>query len=170
MKHYTMSAALAVALTLTSALTPVYAQGYDNRYDNNQNQYYNNSQQIPNIDTTRSVSDNSQVNFVTGGIGDDERQVIEASRNDYNVHVTSSSMNGAFVEDTQVSIRNKAGDEVLNVNAGPLLYVKLAPGTYTLEATHGDEMKKQRLVIGKKTRDAKVHLGWKVPATVSGDE
>ena len=153
MKTLTLTTALVAAMLASSALTPAFAQS---------------SREIPSIDTTRSVSDASNVNFVTGGIGDDERQAIEATAASYNVHITSSSTNGAFVEDTQVIIRNKAGDEVLNANAGPLLYVQLPAGTYSIEATHGDQTQKKRLIVGKKT-SAKVHLGWKVPATVTDD-
>jgi hypothetical protein len=116
--------------------------------------------------TVTDGSGATTVNYVTGGIGDDERQAIEASKGDYNLHVTSASGNGAFVEDTQVVIKDKAGTEVLNVTAGPLLYVKLPTGSYTLEATHGSDSQTKKFVIGKKpTRD--LHLSWKVPALVT---
>lgn len=145
------SAAIAAMLTLSSALTPAFAQP---------------SRDIPTIDTTRQVSENA-VNFVTGGIGDDERQVIEAAYGDYNVHIMFASPNGAFVEDNQTIIRDKSGAEVLNVNAGPLLYAKLPVGAYTVEAKHNDEVKTQKLNVTKKTKDGKVHFTWKVPATTA---
>lgn len=155
--------ALAALLAATS-LTPAVAQNPD------PNAYYRApAREIPMIDTSRQYNQGDEVNFVTGGIGDDERQAIEAAKASYNVHVTNASTNGAFVEDTQVVIRKKDGTEVLSVEAGPLLYVQLPAGSYTLEATHGDETRKKNIVIGKKTRSANVHLGWKVPALVSGE-
>lgn len=115
-----------------------------------------------------SLSENTaSVNYVTGGIGDDERAAIEAARKNYNVHVTSASVSGAFVEDAKVVITDKDGTSLLDVKAGPLLYVQLPAGTYTLKATHGEQVKTQKIVITKKKPNATVHLGWKIPAVVT---
>ena len=154
MKNFAMTTAL-VAVLSVSAL-PAFAQD---------------AQQIPTIAADQNAQDTATVNFVTGGIGDDERQAIESSRASYNTFITSSSVDGAFVENTQVVIHKKGGAEVLNVAAGPLLYVQLAPGTYVLDASHGGETKHQTITIGgKKAKSSTVHLSWKVPATVAGDQ
>ena len=121
---------------------------------------------IPLIATQNPVESSPDVNYVTGGIGDDERSSIEASKADYNLHVMSASVNGAFVGDARVVI-SSGGKELLNVVSGPLLYAKLPAGKYTLVATHGTQTKQQDFTIGGKTSSANVHLGWKVDATVT---
>jgi hypothetical protein len=154
MKNYLYGTALVAVLALTTHITPAFAQDDEVVAPKH-------SREIPMIDTSRTHHEEEDVKFVTGGIGEDERTEIEAARGEYNVHVTSARLDGAFVEDTRVIIRNKAGEEVLDVDAGPLLYVQLAPGSYTVEATHNDIIKKRNLTIGKKTKDARVHFGWK---------
>ena len=125
---------------------------------------------IPLIETRNPVESSPDVNYVTGGIGDDERSSIEASKGDYNVHVMSASANGAFVGDARVVISAKNGNEMkelLNVVAGPLLYIKLPVGNYVLDASLGEQKKHQAFTIGKPDATANVHLGWNVDATVS---
>ncbi len=155
-------AACAAAFVLTSALTPAHAQVKEAPAPTQAQ-----AKEIPTIETGRTIRTASQVNFVTGGIGDDERQLIEAAYGDYNVHITSASVSGAFVEDTQVVIRNAAGAEELHVEAGPLLYVQLPVGRYTVEATHGAEVQKRKLTVAKNTKAGRVHFGWKVPEVLA---
>jgi hypothetical protein len=121
---------------------------------------------IPLIETDNPVERCPDVNYVTGGIGDDERTSIESAKGDYNLHVMSASTGGAFVGDARVVISSN-GKEMLNVVAGPLLYVKLPAGKYALDASLGEQKKHQDFTIGGKTPSANVHLGWKVDATVT---
>ncbi len=121
---------------------------------------------IPMIETQNPVESSPDVNYVTGGIGDDERSSIESAKGDYNLHVMSASINGAFVGDARVVV-STGGKEMLNVVAGPLLYAKLPAGNYSLEATLGEQKKHQDFTISEKQNSANVHLAWKVDATRS---
>jgi hypothetical protein len=128
------------------------------------------AREIPMIETSNESFSHADVTFVTGGIGDDELQAIEASKADYNLHVMSASSSGAFVGDSRVVITRKVGketEEMLSVVAGPILYVRLPAGSYILEAKLGDQTKKQNFTVTKKGVAARVHLGWKVAATSS---
>lgn len=119
---------------------------------------------IPLIEMGEATSSSADVTFVTGGIGDDERAAIEAAKEDYNLHITSASISGAFVGEAHVVIsrvNGKEAEEVLNAAAGPLLYVHLPVGTYTLDASLGEQHKSQKITITKKTKAVKVGLGWK---------
>ena len=125
---------------------------------------------IPLIETQNPVESSPDINYVTGGIGEDEKASIEAAKGDYNLHVMSASTSGAFVGDARVIISTKSGSEtkeMLNVVAGPLLYVKLPAGSYALDASLGEQKKHQDFTIGGKQPAANVHLGWKVTATRS---
>lgn len=131
---------------------------------------------VPNNGRLIQVEDNSvrvqhqgEVAFVTGGIGDEERAEIEAMKGDYNFYVQNASKNGAYVEDAQVVITNKAGEVVLETDAAPILYACLPVGRYQLKAQLGEQTLSQKFTItGKKP--AHVHLGWNVAANVSGDD
>lgn len=112
-------------------------------------------------DTTPPIEPKASVNFVTGGVGEDERAAIEAAKADYNVHITSARNDGAFVDDAYVTITTKAGEEVLEAMIGPLLYVQLPAGSYVLEATARDQKKTHNFTITSAKKTANIHLTWK---------
>ena len=125
---------------------------------------------IPLIQNKQPTEVAPDVTYVTGGIGDDELASIKASKAEYNTYVLSASTNGAFVGDAKVTIKDKSGKVMLDTVAGPILYVKLPAGSYTLDATLGQQSKRQAFTIGgKKGGTANIHLGWKVNATLSGE-
>ncbi len=120
--------------------------------------------EIPMIDMGSSLLFGSDTNYVTGGVGEDERSEIEGARANYNVHILHARQDGAFVEDTQTTIRRKNGKEwveVLSVEAGPLLYIVLPEGSYEVEATRHGVTKKQKMVIGKNTKSRDLSFAWK---------
>ncbi len=151
---------------------PVFVPGKADRIPADAKIGHNNAhaREIPLIETHNATVVGPDVTYVTGGIGQDEKDAIEASKADYNLYVMSASVDGAFVGDAHVDITQKNGNAVttvLSVVAGPLLYVKLPAGTYTLSASLGDQGKTQTFTIGKKATTENIHLGWKVPATVT---
>ena len=123
------------------------------------------AKEIPLIDDDYEGKSSDDVSYVTGGIGKDEREAIEASKADYNLYVMSANIDGAFVGDTHVVITRKQGnevEEVLNVDSGPLLYVRLPAGSYTLIATLGEQTKEQKLVVNAQGKPSTVRLSWKL--------
>ena len=100
------------------------------------------------------------VEYVTGGIGDEERTAIEAVKNNYNLHVTSAGADGAYVGNTHLSILDSANTSILESDTGPLFYAKLADGTYTVEGSHNNQTKSQKIKIsGNKSQT--VTFSWK---------
>lgn len=109
------------------------------------------------------VQSQNGATFITGGVGDEERSAMESVKGQYNLTVMSAAVNGAFAGEAQVAISNHSGEEIINVMAGPLLYVNLPAGTYKLVATNpnrGDQVRSQSFTVGKGKR-ANVHLSWK---------
>src|SRR5262249_5542328 len=98
------------------------------------------------------------VRYITGGIGDEEREALDAVKKDYNLHVTSTNKDGEFNGDTQIVILGKGGEKLVDVVAGPLFYAQLPAGHYTLQAVNGGVQKQQKVTIGGK--DARVYLRW----------
>lgn len=99
------------------------------------------------------------VTYVTGGIGSDERTALEAQKRQYNFTMLSANTKGELTGDTQVIIRDSAGNEVLNTTAGPLLFANLPDGTYTLEATNEGQVKTQKIFV-RGGKQSHVHLSW----------
>jgi len=100
------------------------------------------------------------ITFVTGGIGDEERDALKAVEHEYNLHVMSAGVSGAFVGDTNLTIRTRQGEELLTTDAGPIFYALLPPGRYVVEAEHGGQIRKQAISIGRGTAEH-VHFSWK---------
>lgn len=101
------------------------------------------------------------INYVTGGIGDEERKSLQAVKNDYNLRIVSSSAFGAFEGDTHILIRNAKGAEVLNVpDAGPIFLAKLPVGVYSVVAANEGQLKRQKISING-SEPARVHFSWK---------
>jgi len=100
------------------------------------------------------------VTYLTGGIGEEERNQIQMSKKDYNLYIMSSSKDGAFTGATQLSITDIHGANVLTVaDAGPLFLAKLPPGTYTINAAAQGETKKQKITVGSKGA-ATINFNW----------
>ena len=149
LKSILLATALSVAIS-----APVYAAKYR-------------STEIPLIETETPAKLDVDVKYVTGGVGEDERAELEAAKADYNVHILNARKSGEYVEDTQTVISRKNGKDyapLLDVNAGPLLYVELAPGSYIAESTRYGETKKKAFVIkAKATKSTDFGFYWPSP-------
>src|ERR1700741_3281696 len=83
------------------------------------------------------------VTYLTGGIGDEERDAMKTVKSDYNLSLMSASKAGEFVGDTQVRILDREGNVVVNTYAGPLFYAQLPPGRYTVQAISEGQSRSQ---------------------------
>ncbi|VVN16981.1 hypothetical protein PS662_04151 [Pseudomonas fluorescens] len=84
--------------------------------------------------------DQNGVAYLSGGIGEDEAKAIQQATG-YNLHMTFSvGAEGKYVPDVDVIIQKAQGQTVLTLSqAGPLVYVQLPPGKYTVIATRNGE-------------------------------
>lgn len=102
------------------------------------------------------------ITYISGGIGSDETDAIEAVKESYNLRVTSADKTGHFRGDTEVVIRDMKQNVLLDVmTQGPLFYALLPNGRYIVEGISEDQSRKQtiRIASGKATR---VHFSWPV--------
>jgi hypothetical protein len=102
--------------------------------------------QLPQVKTQGVVS------YVSGGVGDDEEAAIRSAAKEYGVlleftEVERGTSHGRWTADVGISI--KAGNEVvLNARAdGPLMLVKLKPGSYVAEADRQGAKLTKRLEV-----------------------
>lgn len=89
------------------------------------------------------------VAYLSGGIGQDESKAIQQTTG-YNLHMTFSvgSLN-EYIPDVTLVIEKTKGQPVLTLdNAGPLVYVQLPAGKYTVTATRNGEVRHDVADIG----------------------
>lgn len=93
--------------------------------------------------------DQSGVTYLSGGIGEDEAKAIQQATG-YNLHMTFSiGPEGKYVPDVDVVVQKAQGQTVLTLNqAGPLVYVQLPPGKYTVVATRNGEERRDTAEVG----------------------
>jgi len=96
------------------------------------------------------------VTFISGGIGGEERDVLQAVRADYNLALLFSMQGtGEYFSDVTVSISDAKHQTVLDtVSDGPMLFAKLKPGRYRVSADHEGQVIDKNLTVDGKHRSA----------------
>ncbi|WP_454833694.1 carboxypeptidase regulatory-like domain-containing protein [Pseudomonas lini] len=89
------------------------------------------------------------ITYLSGGIGEDEARAIQQAQG-YNLHMTFSiGAEGKYVPDVNLVIQKDPGQPVLTLSeAGPLVYVQLPPGKYTVVATRNGEERRDTADVG----------------------
>jgi hypothetical protein len=141
----TLKHALRAAL-FTAALTPLLAHA-----------------QMPPAQTAGGVT------YVTGGIGSDEVASMQAEAKNYSVMIEfveleAGSQHGNWTADVSVDV--KYGNQTLTSIAvtGPLLLLRLAPGRYSLDATHGDVKLNKVIEIKPNAKPSRERFVWMAAA------
>lgn len=95
----------------------------------------------------------SGITYLSGGVGEDESKAIQQAQG-YNLHMTFSiGPENRYVPDVDVVIQNAPGGQtVLTLSqAGPLVYVQLPAGKYTVVATRNGEARHDTTDVGSGT-------------------
>lgn len=83
-----------------------------------------------------AAPDAGEYPVLSGGIGLDERQSMEAAARDYNLKLAFAAPNGEYFTNVQVAIASSGGKKVYEgTSDGPWFFIKLPPGRYTVAAT-----------------------------------
>lgn len=111
-------------------------------------------------ESTSVVEKQSQnaVTFITGGVGDEERDYFKQVRDQYSLHIMNSSKNGEFTGDSTLTIYNREGNAIVTSDIGPLTYVDLPPATYTLTVENNGAVQKKYVKITRKSSN--IHFVW----------
>lgn len=73
--------------------------------------------------------------YITGGVGDEERDELKELESSYNTRVLMIAAHGEFMSEITLRILDKGGKEILRVeSAGPIFLANLPNGAYTVEA------------------------------------
>ncbi|CAN7288413.1 carboxypeptidase regulatory-like domain-containing protein [Pseudomonas brassicacearum] len=89
------------------------------------------------------------ITYLSGGIGEDEARAIGQAQG-YNLHMTFAvGPENKYIPDVEVVIQNASGQTLLTLTeAGPLVYVQLPPGKYSVVATRKGEARRDTAEIG----------------------
>lgn len=138
LKHHTMLAIVALA-AFSSA--PVWAD-----------------------DDVLEIQQQGDISYVSGGIGQDESDALQATQRNYNLHVMNADKSGHFSGDTRIVISDSQHNPLLDATSGPLFYANLPKGKYIVEGFAGNQSKKQVVTIAK-GNPVRVHFTWLQDAT-----
>ncbi|CAH0184503.1 carboxypeptidase regulatory-like domain-containing protein [Pseudomonas brassicacearum] len=89
------------------------------------------------------------ITYLSGGIGEDEARAIGQAQG-YNLHMTFAvGPENKYIPDVKVVIQNASEQTLLTLSdAGPLVYVQLPPGKYTVVATRNGEERRDTAEVG----------------------
>ncbi|MBI3001436.1 MAG: carboxypeptidase regulatory-like domain-containing protein [Deltaproteobacteria bacterium] len=74
--------------------------------------------------------------FMSGGIGADERQIMEESGKSYNLKLSFAEKSGQYLSGVEVVIADEKGKEIARTTVhGPWFYIQLPAGKYSIRAT-----------------------------------
>jgi hypothetical protein len=101
-----------------------------------------------------AVRNQGGVAYVSGGVGSEERQAIEAMGPQFNLKLTMAGSAGHFVSDVRVRIADSGSQTVLDtVTDGPMLFAQLKPGTYTVRCELAGKTTTQTVHISEKKQE-----------------
>jgi len=102
-------------------------------------------------DNVLVVQQQGDISYVSGGIGTDERDELEAVKHNYNLRVMNADKTGHFSGDTHITISDSKHNVLLDAPGGPLFYANLPKGHYIVEGFSQDLNKKQAIAITGKS-------------------
>lgn len=92
-----------------------------------------------------------EIKHVSGGIGIAEQQRITAQEDEYNLKLVFTLVEGNYVADVRVVVKDGKGATVVEDTAdGPFFLARLPAGQYTVVATFEDRSVTRKVSIGKR--------------------
>jgi hypothetical protein len=104
--------------------------------------------------------------YANGGIGQEEADEMRAKAGNYNLRLyMAEGKHGHSITGTQVTITDKKGNVILDVpSAGPMLFVHVPNGSYTINANYVGTTITKKVVVANR-RGTNAHLLWKTTDT-----
>ena len=111
-------------------------------------------------DAPLEVQHQGTIPYVSGGIGREESDAMEAAQRDYNLRITSADRSGHFYGNTHVVVQDTQAQTLLDITGGPFFYAQMPQGHYVVKGTTDDgQTNTQKVsIVGKKP--AVVQFRW----------
>ncbi len=95
------------------------------------------------------VQSAGNVKYVSGGVGADSIDQLNALSKDFNLKLVFAMNSGNYVSDVAVAITDPAGKTLLNTTSnGPWLLTRLPAGTYKIVATFAGTAVTRQTTVG----------------------
>ena len=89
------------------------------------------------------------ISWMSGGVGDEALGEMRKVASSYNVHIVFSDRAGAYLAGIPFSVAGGDGRLIHSgVSDGPLLYLKLTPGSYQISAEIDGAWQRQKVKLG----------------------
>ncbi|KQV82297.1 hypothetical protein ASD15_09625 [Massilia sp. Root351] len=99
-----------------------------------------------------------EAEYITGGVGAEQREEMKAQRDQYNLLLTFADRNGEMQAGVAVTVRDRRGRTVLELpDAGPMVYAKLPPGSYRIIANVDGRQQVRSANVGHGPREVSFH-------------
>jgi len=86
--------------------------------------------------------------FISGGIGLDSQARLKAREQEFNLKLVFTLVEGNYVADVGVTIKNAAGKNVVQlVSNGPFFMARLPAGKYAVNAVYGGAMQTRQVEV-----------------------
>jgi hypothetical protein len=106
---------------------------------------------------------------ISGGVGEESRERLKAREHEFNLKLVFTLIEGNYLADVRVAVRNAAGQVVVeHIADGPFVLARLAPGSYTVTAAYGGQPQTRTIRVSDRLQT--VHMQWRSdsPADVPG--
>lgn len=91
------------------------------------------------------------VAYISGGIGEEERDEIRLRERDFNLKLLFAERGGSYLGDVDVVLLNAKGETMLDLKSvGPFLLVQLPGGSYGIKVSANGQIQEGRLSIPAK--------------------
>ena len=102
---------------------------------------------------------NRGLSYLSGGIGDEERDEILAREKDFNLKLVFAEKTGSYMADVNVVVLNTKGQTVLEANStGPFFLAKLPAGNYRVKVTGNGRAQEAMMDIPAKGRQGRTFI------------
>lgn len=106
------------------------------------------------------VREERGVRYVSGGIGLNEREELNALSKQFNLRIRFAVQGGNYLADINVDITNASGEKVLSAKSeGPWFFAQLAPGIYRVDVQAMDRAQNQSVRVNA-GRQASLNFFW----------
>lgn len=105
------------------------------------------------MSSTLAEKQYENIPYVSGGIGDEERDEIRSRERNFNLKLLFTERDGAYLGDVDVVLLNAKGNTVFDVKSlGPFLLMQLPGGSYVIKASMNGQMQQRKLSVSAKGR------------------
>jgi hypothetical protein len=101
------------------------------------------------------------ITFMSGGLREQERAILEGMGRKYSLKVIFSNERGEYLSDVTVRILGQRGEPILTtVSNGPWFFINLPSGTYDLEVSFRKKAKRMSQVRIEEKSQTVVSVRW----------